>query len=97
MQEALTNVLKHAGAEATAQVTLTYTPTLVIAEISDDGVGAAATASPDGHGLQGMHERVTSMRGQLLAQPKPTGGFLVRAIVPVPLTSPDDPSTKELP
>ncbi|GAB2478470.1 hypothetical protein GCM10027030_10900 [Luteococcus sediminum] len=97
VQEALTNVLKHAGAEATAQVTLTYTPTLVIAEISDDGVGAAATASPDGHGLQGMHERVTSMRGQLLAQPKPTGGFLVRAIVPVPLTSPDDPSTKELP
>lgn len=85
VQEAVTNFLKHAGPEASAQVTLTYTPTLVIAEISDDGLGAAADDDHTGHGLQGMRERVVSMRGQLLAEPKPGGGFLVRAILPVPL------------
>ncbi|MGO4957858.1 histidine kinase [Luteococcus sp. Sow4_B9] len=85
VQEAITNFLKHAGSGASAQVTLTYTPTLVIAEISDDGVGSTASSSATGHGLQGLRERVTSMNGQLLAQPKPTGGFLVRAILPVPL------------
>lgn len=85
VQEALTNVLKHAGPDATATVTLTYSPALVVAEVADDGLGSrAATGDGRGHGLQGMRERVTSVHGQLLAQPRTGGGFLVRAIVPVP-------------
>lgn len=88
VQEAVTNFLKHAGAQANCTVTLTYSPSLVVAEISDDGLGAASTTSDGtGHGLEGMRERVASMHGQLLAQPKTTGGFLVRAILPIPLKS----------
>ncbi|MEL4356336.1 MULTISPECIES: sensor histidine kinase [unclassified Luteococcus] len=85
VQEAVTNFLKHAGPDATATVTLTYSAQLIVAEISDDGLGAEADSDGRGHGLQGMRERVVSMHGQLLAQPKATGGFLVRAILPVPL------------
>ncbi|MEL4506121.1 sensor histidine kinase [Luteococcus sp. H138] len=86
VQEAVTNFLKHAGPQANCTVTLTYSPALIVAEISDDGLGAASTTSDGtGHGLEGMRERVASMHGQLLAQPKTTGGFLVRAILPIPL------------
>lgn len=84
VQEAVTNFLKHAGPDATALVTITYSPALVVAEISDDGLGSQASTDGTGHGLQGMRERVLSMHGQLLAQPKTTGGFLVRAVIPLP-------------
>lgn len=93
VQEALTNVLKHAGADATATVTLTYSEGLIVVEVSDDGLGQLAqTGDGRGHGLQGMRERVTSMHGQLLAQPRTGSGFLVRAILPVP---PMPPTTQE--
>ncbi len=95
VQEALTNVLKHAGPDATATVTLTYSEGLIVAEISDDGLGSLAAAGDGrGHGLQGMRERVTSMHGQLMAQPRAGAGFLVRAILPVPLK--DSQPTKEM-
>ncbi|GAA1397821.1 sensor histidine kinase [Luteococcus peritonei] len=84
VQEAVTNFLKHAGAQATCTVRLSYTPALVVAEISDDGLGQASTSDGRGHGLRGMRERVAAMNGQLVAQPRSEGGYLVRAILPVP-------------
>ena len=83
VQESLTNVLKHAGPNARARVTTAYTPTAVELEISDDGAGAQAPTDDSGHGLQGMHERVALHGGWLTAQPRPAGGFTVRASLPL--------------
>ncbi|WCC80031.1 sensor histidine kinase [Cutibacterium equinum] len=84
VQEALTNVLKHAGRNAHATVTLTYSPTAIQAEILDDGYGDAVQGDGRGHGLQGMRERVTSMGGHLSTGPRKEGGFRVMATLPVP-------------
>ncbi|MDO4412600.1 sensor histidine kinase [Cutibacterium sp.] len=83
VQEALTNVLKHAGPSARATVTLAYSPTAIYVEILDNGYGAAVQGDGRGHGLQGMRERVTSMGGQLSAGPRKESGFCVRAKLPV--------------
>ena len=83
VQEALTNVLKHAGPSAHATVDLTYSPTAIHVEILDDGYGDAVQGDGRGHGLQGMRERVTSMGGQLSAGPRKEGGFCVIANLPV--------------
>ena len=87
VQEALTNVLKHAGREADATVTLGYGEAEITIDVVDDGRGAPGNGhSPSrqpGHGLRGMHERVTSMGGRLLARPRPQGGFQVTAVLPV--------------
>jgi len=82
VQEALTNFLKHAGKVAHAQVTITYGPSVVVVEVADDGLGAGVFSDGQGNGLKGMGERVASMGGQLIARPQPTGGYLVRAILP---------------
>ncbi|MGJ6981649.1 sensor histidine kinase [Aestuariimicrobium soli] len=82
-QEAVTNVLKHAGADAHAEVTLTYLPTMIVVQVTDDGPGSTPSDGK-GHGLRGMHERVQSMGGRLLARPRSSGGFLVRAQFPLP-------------
>jgi signal transduction histidine kinase len=86
-QEALTNVLKHAG-PAQAQVHLHYGEQLEIT-VSDDGRGASAglagTEPPGaGRGTTGMRERIATLGGQLTVGPKPGGGFRVHAIVPNP-------------
>ena len=83
VQEALTNVLKHAGPGAHASVTLAYSPTAIHVEIVDDGYGDAVQGDGRGHGLQGMRERVTSMGGRLSAGPRKEGGFCVMAKLPV--------------
>ena len=80
VQEALTNVLKHAG-PATAHVAVDYAPGIVVVEITDDGRGGAA-ANNGGHGLLGMRERVAVFGGDLIAGPKSGGGFRVRATLP---------------
>lgn len=84
VQEALTNFLKHAGAEATAQVTVTYGLREITIDVLDNGLGEAAEVSESsGHGLRGMNERVSSMGGQLLTRFRPSGGFQVTAVLPV--------------
>ena len=83
VQEALTNVLKHAG-PASADVTVGCVDGAVVIEITDDGVGAAiADPSPRGHGLIGMRERAALFGGDLLAGPQPSGGYAVRARLPL--------------
>jgi len=83
-QEALTNVMKHAGPEPTVTVIVSWAPTSLSLEVSDDGRGAAADAEDTGHGLLGMRERAMMLGGTLTAGPRPGGGFRVRAQLPLP-------------
>lgn len=84
VQEALTNVLKHAGPDADARVTLDHTGPGLTVEVVDNGVGGATAGA--GNGLRGMRERVTAMGGRLTAGPLPGGaGFRVHAWLPTPL------------
>lgn len=82
LQESLTNVLRHAGPAARAQVSLTLKPESVAIEVSDDGVGVNGSAGPGGHGLAGMRERAEALGGRFDAGPGPEGGFRVRARLP---------------
>ncbi len=84
-QEALTNVIKHAGRPARAVVKLTYSPTEVRLEVNDDGQGTTVDAlqANVGHGLIGMRERVEMFDGHFHAGPRPGGGFRVTATIPV--------------
>jgi signal transduction histidine kinase len=83
IQEALTNVRKHASARRAA-VTISYLPEMLDLEIVDDGRGVAATASvADGHGLVGMRERASLYGGALEVGPRQGGGFRVHASLPL--------------
>ncbi|MEU8153563.1 sensor histidine kinase [Micromonospora sp. NPDC048986] len=91
VQEALTNVLRHAGV-ASAEVTVDYRVDEVTVEVTDRGVGAdrAGTAPADdegGHGLAGMRERVAALGGRLSTGPRAGGGFRVYAGLPVEPTT----------
>jgi len=87
VQEALTNVLKHAGPQAAATVSLAETDGRFIVTVSDDGRGAAVIGDGAGNGLLGMRERVTLQGGTLIAEPQRGGGFLVRASFPTAFTT----------
>jgi signal transduction histidine kinase len=81
VQEALTNVLKHAG-RARAVVTVAYEPGALRLEVVDDGRGVNGRATAGGHGLLGMRERVGVYGGSLDTGPVTGGGFRVRARLP---------------
>ena len=81
VQEALTNVVRHAG-PATARVRIRYAPDTVDIEVVDDGRGAG-TERGDGHGIVGMRERAALYGGSLDAGPLPGGGFRVAVRLPV--------------
>ena len=88
VQEALTNVLKHAGAAPT-EVVVRWGPDALELEIADRGGGPPAPQeggpglASGGHGLMGMRERVRVYGGELSAEPRPGGGFRVRAQIPL--------------
>jgi len=86
VQEALTNVVKHAG-PAHAQVVVGYRDQEVTVEVIDDGRGAATPVGDGrmgtGHGLIGMRERVAAFGGELEVGPRPGGGFRVAARLPL--------------
>ena len=87
VQEALTNVCRHARASS-ASVVVQYGPSEVAVEVTDDGIGGRAgreTGAGDrgGHGLVGMRERAALYGGDVEAGPRPDGGFRVRARIPV--------------
>jgi signal transduction histidine kinase len=85
-QEALTNVLKHAGPVERVDVVLRYRDEAVELLVRDDGGGAQAgdgNGDGAGHGLVGMRERVDLHHGTLAAGPRDGGGFEVHAILPV--------------
>ena len=85
IQEALTNVRKHAGVNA-ARVWLNYQADALCVVVDDDG-GADPAESIDGggHGLAGMRERVNAVQGQLRAAPRAGSGFRVMATLPARL------------
>jgi signal transduction histidine kinase len=80
VQEALTNVVKHAG-RAHTTVTLGYRPDALELTIADSG-DAPASTGPGGHGLVGMRERAALFGGTLVAGPRDGHGFEVRASLP---------------
>jgi signal transduction histidine kinase len=110
VQEALTNVVKHSGADR-CQVRLDYGPADLLIEVTDHGAAAAVmvgapggtggsmnggpvatgfvstglvgTGQRAGHGIVGMRERVSLCGGQFSAAPRPGGGFVVRARLPL--------------
>ncbi|MBL3699298.1 sensor histidine kinase [Leucobacter luti] len=95
VQEALTNVRKHAGRGAEATVRLRFDHDAVEVEISDDGIvqrlasggaggfGGAGGSGGSGLGLRGMRERVGAVGGEVWAGRRERGGFMVRARVPL--------------
>jgi signal transduction histidine kinase len=96
VQEALTNVSRHAGLadggdQVSASVHLHYMPENLSVQIIDDGAGAVTSTgtrpSGPGLGLVGMRERVSALGGRLHAGPKDGGGFHVRAELPARASS----------
>jgi signal transduction histidine kinase len=89
VQEALTNVLKHARG-APSRVVVRWAATALELEIVDEGTsqnGAVDDGSP-GRGLAGMRERAAMYRGTLDAGPEPDRGYVVRATLPLELSEP---------
>ncbi|MCP2205426.1 Signal transduction histidine kinase [Lentzea flava] len=80
VQEALTNVVKHA-APAACTVLVEVTPSAVRVEVDDDGPGVRELGA--GHGLIGMRERVAVYDGTFSAGPSASGGFRVEAELPI--------------
>jgi signal transduction histidine kinase len=83
VQEGLTNVLRHAAATSVS-VRLDRSPGRVTVSVEDDGKGAPQPGEDDeGMGLRGMRNRVQALGGELTAGPRPTGGFALRAVLPL--------------
>lgn len=87
VQEALTNVLRHAG-PASATVSLAYEGDRLHVTVEDDGAGQPEGVELDlggsGYGVLGMRERALALGGDLDVGPRPEGGFRVDAYLPVP-------------
>ncbi len=81
IQESLTNVVRHAGADAVAEVRVQTEGDALIIEVLDTGCGAPET--PAGNGLIGMRERALALGGSFKAASAPGGGFRVRASLPL--------------
>ncbi len=95
VQEALTNVARHAHA-ASARVGVHRVPGAVVIEVVDDGVGAPRSNGhvngdlrTNGNGVRGMRERAAALGGTLYAAPVDEGGWRVRAQLPVGSAAPD--------
>ncbi|RKF29261.1 sensor histidine kinase [Micromonospora globbae] len=82
VQEALTNVARHAG-PATAEIHIEYGPAQLTVSVTDDGQASPVRPVTPGVGLRGMRERVTGLGGTLQAAARDGGGFAVRATFPL--------------
>jgi signal transduction histidine kinase len=82
VQEGLTNALKHSGARR-ADVTVEYAPRELRLEVRDDGPGGFAQNDGFGHGLIGIGERVKAYGGDMSAFVATSGGFVLRASLPL--------------
>jgi len=84
VQEALTNVVRHAGA-ATVSIRIYQEEGDFVVVVDDDGDGGPGSlAAGGGNGIRGMRDRASALGGQLTAGPRPGGGFRVRARLPMP-------------
>jgi signal transduction histidine kinase len=82
LQEALTNVLKHGHARR-ADVEVCYGPDRLAISVVDDGTGGEPLVQGSGHGVRGMTERAAMYGGTLEAGPRTSGGYAVRAELPI--------------
>jgi signal transduction histidine kinase len=82
VQEALTNVIRHAG-PATVTVRVAYGERELTVEVDDNGHGGRVRNEAGGTGLLGMRERVAVLGGRLEVGPRPAGGFRVLATLPL--------------
>ncbi len=83
VQEALTNVVKHAGPDVSTAVVLHHDASGLTVSVTDNGRGSRS-GDGRGLGLVGMRERISAHRGTLVAQNREQGGFEVVAHLPVP-------------
>ncbi|MFF4263764.1 sensor histidine kinase [Streptomyces virginiae] len=86
VQEALTNVVRHAGT-GHCRVTIGYGEQELTVEVVDDGRGAPDGIGSTGFGITGMRERVGLLHGRFSAGPRAGGGFRVEAALPLPRTA----------
>lgn len=82
VQEAVTNVLRHASASR-LDCRIVIGPTSLELHVTDDGRGLTSEARP-GHGHAGMRERVQMYSGSLDIESQPEGGLAIRAVLPLP-------------
>ena len=80
IQEAITNVVRHAGSDE-CEVVVDQRDEELSIEVTDNGRGSVEGA---GYGIPGMRERVALLHGEFTAGPRPEGGFRVAARIPVP-------------
>jgi len=83
VQEALTNVRRHAGPVDAVTVRVHVDADQLVIEVNDNGRGAGARPSADGFGIIGMRERVAAIGGTIAAGPRPGGGWRVRSVLPL--------------
>jgi signal transduction histidine kinase len=82
--EALQNVVKHAGTNAKARIRLVGTPTSVVFEVEDSGIGFDPARVRHGDGLDNLADRVVSLRGRFSIDSRPGMGTRIRGEIPVP-------------
>jgi signal transduction histidine kinase len=85
VQDALTNVVKHARADR-CRLWVDYRPETLAVEVTDDGPGPSGQPA-EGHGIIGMRERATMYGGEFEAGPLPVRGFRVAVCLPIPQVS----------
>ncbi|GAA4567087.1 sensor histidine kinase [Planotetraspora kaengkrachanensis] len=83
VQEALTNVMRHAGPGARARTHVGTVDGWLEIDVTDDGIGAAVPGRSPGHGLHGLAERARAVGGELQAGPASGGGFTLHARLPL--------------
>jgi signal transduction histidine kinase len=83
VQEALTNTVKHA-AGAAVTIAVRRTPDELRVEVTDTGGLAVAAGTSGGRGLTGLRDRLATYGGTLTTSRRPTGGFRVVAVTPLP-------------
>lgn len=92
IQESVTNVVRHSGADS-CRVSVNYGEDELTIEVSDRGKGGG-TSTDTGYGLAGMRERSALLHGDFTAGPRAGGGFLVAARMPVPAAAGTEAETK---
>jgi len=85
VSESLTNVTKHSGAGAAAEVLLKWSDNQLEIDILDDGLGLGSDERlSTGNGLLGLTERIILVGGAFEARPRDAGGYAVHATLPLP-------------
>ncbi|MEU9607335.1 ATP-binding protein [Streptomyces sp. NPDC048057] len=84
IQEAITNVVRHSGADA-CRVTVERGEDDLSIEVTDEGRGSTVLPGAAGYGLTGMRERAALLHGEFTAGPRPEGGFRVAVRLPLPM------------